>query len=194
MILPYVATEKLYVSSVGTPCFSSPDAPTFSNVSDALNRMQVALDFVPGFDPLWDNMNRFRADVSARYVARIKGLSPETVDRWHGAFRAVPGNVDDLPENMTLLLIVRQERLFDGNALKAEESEKLLARLKSIPGDALKTKLSKSFSVFRVHLGRGHYKPCPLNPAPSRRPFTAHRLLTIRPHRGTMTRIVDEAK
>jgi len=86
------------------------------------------------FDPIWDEKDRLRPHLSARYVARLGSLTPAQTQEWRGALAErtaqPPGMVD------TALWIVRQDRLFR-DQLDEAVAQQQFDRLRSLPREVV---------------------------------------------------------
>jgi hypothetical protein len=77
-----------------------------------------------------------RREVAERYFARLKLLSPESLQKWHEALSRITPNVSDL---VLVHLIVAHDPLFDGSELAAGRAERELGRLQSLPAASVTT-------------------------------------------------------
>jgi hypothetical protein len=100
------------------------------------------------FDALWDN-DRFQPAAIDRYVARLRGLRPETAEKWKEQLNRIIEPLGDGVDDLEIVgLLVQVDRVFPDDRFNQRESEILLARLRSVDPKAIEVwkKTSNSYS------------------------------------------------
>lgn len=95
--------------------------------------------FVPQLDSVWDK-DQFISAKLEQYAKRVKTLSPEVIDIWKSELYKITsplgGGVSDLN---TIGFLIQLDRLFPDDQFRKDQSEALLARLRTLSSEAVKT-------------------------------------------------------
>jgi hypothetical protein len=86
------------------------------------------------FDPVWKD-NRFQPELAERYLARLRGLTPEVLGDWQIAIGKT--TMDPAPRLAVALTLIPEEQLFAGATFAEAAAARLRARLPLIPVDAI---------------------------------------------------------
>lgn len=124
---------------------AGPDRDTYDAWAEALQAAtgepvsrEQAFTFVLDYEPVFTD-DTFQPARSRQFVARLKRLPEDAPRRWAEAMVVLDPRFkspDVAVKAITAGLIVAQDRLFAGDALRADAAEKCRARLATIPASA----------------------------------------------------------